>query len=94
MLLILNVSRLPVTGIKCTLCIVVRLFRISLVPKIIPRTLKKLTPPLPNYWRSQRPLVMPSATGTYEIVLLEEHSTIVLFAKESKYSFKAHVFNF
>ncbi|OJJ60291.1 hypothetical protein ASPSYDRAFT_86886 [Aspergillus sydowii CBS 593.65] len=114
MLLDLNVSLLPATGILCALvCIVVKLFETSPVPKDIPWVLKKqnflrraaerfigvnpisfIQEGYEKYSKNQQPFVMPSVNEGDEVVLPKEHSNLVLFAKESEYSFKAHILEF
>ncbi|KAL4913995.1 cytochrome P450 [Aspergillus aurantiobrunneus] len=114
MLLGFNASLLPVTGVLCTLvCIAVKLFETSPVPKNIPWVLKKknflrraaerfigvnpigfIQEGYERYSKNQEPFVMPSINEGDEVVLPKEHSNLVLFAKESEYSFKAHILEF
>ncbi|RDW67498.1 cytochrome P450 [Aspergillus mulundensis] len=114
MLLDINVSLLSVTGILCTLlCLIVKLFETSPVPKDIPWILKKqnflrraterfigvnpitfIQEGYEMYSKNQQPFVMPSVNEGDEVVLPKEHSNLVLFAKESEYSFKAHISEF
>ncbi|KAL4986490.1 cytochrome P450 [Aspergillus falconensis] len=47
-----------------------------------------------KYSKNQQPFVMPSVNEGDEVVLPKEHSNVVLFAKESEYSFKAHISDF
>ncbi|KAL4780390.1 cytochrome P450 [Aspergillus varians] len=114
MLLDFTVSLLPATGILCALiCIVVKLFETSPVPKDIPWVLKKqnflrraaerfigvnpigfIQEGYEKYSKNQEPFVLPSVNEGDEVVLPKEHSNLVLFAKESEYSFKAHILEF
>ncbi|KAI9374453.1 cytochrome P450 [Aspergillus egyptiacus] len=114
MLLDLTVSSLSATGLLCMLvCIVVKLFETSPVPKDIPWVLSKkgflgraaerfigvnpigfIQEGYEKHSKRQQPFVMPSVNEGDEVVLPKEHSNTVLFAKESQYSFKAHIFEF
>ncbi|KAL4747960.1 hypothetical protein BDW72DRAFT_215119 [Aspergillus terricola var. indicus] len=114
MLLELDVSLFSVAALVGTLvCIVVKLFETSPVPKDIPWVLKKqnvlrraterfigvnpisfIQEGYEKYSKNQLPFVMPSVTEGDEVVLPKEHSNLVLFAKESEYSFKAHISDF
>ncbi|KAL4879180.1 cytochrome P450 [Aspergillus karnatakaensis] len=47
-----------------------------------------------KYSKNQEPFVMPSVNEGDEVVLPKEHSNLVLFAKESEYSFKGHILEF
>ncbi|KAL4773295.1 cytochrome P450 [Aspergillus nidulans var. acristatus] len=89
MLLELDVSLFSVAALVGTLvCIVVKLFETSPVPKDIPWFHPG------GYSKNQQPFVMPSVNEGDEVVLPREHSNLVLFAKESEYSFKAHISDF
>jgi hypothetical protein len=47
-----------------------------------------------QYSKNQEPFVMPSVNEGDEVILPKEHTSAVLFAKESEYSFKAHISDF
>ncbi|KAL2867436.1 cytochrome P450 [Aspergillus lucknowensis] len=47
-----------------------------------------------KYSKRQQPFVMPSVNEGDEVVLPREQSNYVLFAKESEFSFKAHISHF
>lgn len=114
MLLELDVSLFSMAALVGTLvCIVVKLFETSPVPKDIPWVLKKqnvlrraaerfigvnpisfIQEGYEKYSKNQQPFVMPSVNEGDEVVLPREHSNLVLFAKESEYSFKAHISDF
>ncbi|KAL2816594.1 cytochrome P450 [Aspergillus cavernicola] len=114
MLLNFDLSALSATGLLCMLvCIVVKLFETSPVPKDIPWVLSKkgflqraaerfigvnpigfIQEGYEKYSKHQQPFVMPSVNEGDEVVLPKEHSNTVLFAKESEYSFKAHILDF
>ncbi|CBF87169.1 protein CYP646A1 [Aspergillus nidulans FGSC A4] len=111
MLLELDVSLFSMAALVGTLvCIVVKLFETSPVPKDIPWATEEAERPPPRrralhrrqshqfhpggYSKNQQPFVMPSVNEGDEVVLPREHSNLVLFAKESEYSFKAHISDF
>ncbi|KEY77979.1 cytochrome p450 [Aspergillus fumigatus] len=114
MLLDISAFALSTTGVLCMLlCLVVKLFETSPVPKNIPWVLSKkgffgraaerflgvnpigfIQEGYQQYSKNQQPFVMPSVNEGDEVILPKEHSNAVLFAKESEYSFKAHISDF
>ncbi|KAG2003935.1 hypothetical protein GB937_009299 [Aspergillus fischeri] len=114
MLLDINASTLSATGVLCMLlCLIVKLFETSPVPKNIPWVLSKkgffgraaerflgvnpigfIQQGYEQYSKNQEPFVMPSVNEGDEVILPKEHTNAVLFAKESEYSFKAHISDF
>ncbi|EAW13748.1 cytochrome P450 [Aspergillus clavatus NRRL 1] len=114
MLFNLNVSTLSATALVCMLvCLIVKLFETSPVPKNIPWVLSRkgflqraaerfigvnpigfIQEGYEKYSKNKQPFVMPSVNEGDEVILPKEFSNTVLFAKESEYSFKAHIVDF